>query len=51
MGIIQLFFICLTGLTARLTLKKLPTSDTTYTLPINIRDNAGMGVTNALSGK
>uniref|UniRef100_A0A7N8XZ06 Cadherin 17, LI cadherin (liver-intestine) n=1 Tax=Mastacembelus armatus TaxID=205130 RepID=A0A7N8XZ06_9TELE len=31
--------------TAKLTLKKTPTEDKTFTLPINIKDNAGMGVT------
>ncbi|TDH11809.1 hypothetical protein EPR50_G00064980 [Perca flavescens] len=33
------------GTTAKLTLKKQPTEDKTFTLPINIRDNAGMGIT------
>ncbi|XP_044213889.1 cadherin-17 [Thunnus albacares] len=33
--------------TAKLTLKKIPTEDKTFTLPINIKDNAGMGVTHA----
>lgn len=47
----EIILFCLTGLTAKLTLKKIPTSDTTFTLPINIKDNAGLGVTNALSGK
>ncbi|KAI3361023.1 hypothetical protein L3Q82_013219 [Scortum barcoo] len=31
--------------TAKLTVKKLPTEDKTFMLPINIKDNAGMGVT------
>lgn len=35
------------GTTARLTLKKKPTEDKTFNIPINIRDNAGMGVTQA----
>lgn len=47
----EIILFCLTGLTAKLTLKKIPTSDQTFTLPINIKDNAGLGVTNALSGK
>lgn len=47
----EIILFCLTGLTAKLTLKKIPTSDTTFTLPINIKDHAGLGVTNALSGK
>ncbi|KAM9805986.1 cadherin-17 isoform 1-T1 [Syngnathus typhle] len=33
------------GTTAKLILKKSPTEDRTFTLPINIKDNAGMGVT------
>ncbi|XP_034730426.1 cadherin-17 [Etheostoma cragini] len=33
------------GTTAKLILKKQPTEDKTFTLPINIRDNAGMGIT------
>ncbi|XP_074509842.1 cadherin-17 [Sebastes fasciatus] len=35
------------GTTARLTLKKKPTEDKTFNIPINIRDNSGMGVTQA----
>ncbi|XP_041799119.1 cadherin-17 [Chelmon rostratus] len=31
--------------TAILTLKRIPTEDKTLTLPINVKDNAGMGVT------
>ncbi|XP_026228820.1 cadherin-17 [Anabas testudineus] len=31
--------------TAKLTLKKAPTEDKTFLLPINIKDNAGLGVT------
>lgn len=42
---------CLPGSTAKLTLKKIPNEEMTVTLPINIKDNAGMGVTHALSGK
>ncbi|XP_039974065.1 cadherin-17 [Xiphias gladius] len=33
------------GTTAKLILKKKTTEDKTFTLPINIKDNAGMGVT------
>ncbi|XP_068426574.1 cadherin-17 [Clinocottus analis] len=33
------------GTTAKLTLKKKPTEDKTFTLLINIKDNTGMGVT------
>ncbi|XP_019747743.1 cadherin-17 [Hippocampus comes] len=33
------------GTTAKLTLKKMPTEDRTFSLPINVKDNAGMGVT------
>ncbi|XP_075965601.1 cadherin-17 [Anarhichas minor] len=33
------------GTTAKLTLRKSPTEDKTFTIPINIKDNAGMGVT------
>ncbi|XP_054477494.1 cadherin-17 [Anoplopoma fimbria] len=33
------------GTTAKLTLKKSPTEDKTFSIPINIKDNAGMGVT------
>ncbi|XP_056261999.1 cadherin-17 [Pseudoliparis swirei] len=33
------------GTTATLTLKKTPSEDKTFTIPINIKDNAGMGVT------
>ncbi|XP_072317062.1 cadherin-17 [Eucyclogobius newberryi] len=36
------------GSTAKLTLKKPPTADKTFTLSINIQDNAGVGVNNAL---
>ncbi|XP_054637145.1 cadherin-17 isoform X2 [Dunckerocampus dactyliophorus] len=35
------------GTTAKLTLKKTPTEDKTFSLPINIKDNSGMGVTQA----
>uniref|UniRef100_H3DLZ2 Cadherin 17, LI cadherin (liver-intestine) n=1 Tax=Tetraodon nigroviridis TaxID=99883 RepID=H3DLZ2_TETNG len=37
------------GSTAKLTLKKIPTEEITVTLPVNIKDHAGMGVTHALS--
>ncbi|KAM3873332.1 cadherin-17 [Diretmus argenteus] len=33
------------GTSAKLTLKKIPIEDKTFPLPINIKDNAGMGVT------
>ncbi|XP_040899734.1 cadherin-17 [Toxotes jaculatrix] len=33
------------GTTAKLTLRKVPIEDKTFTLPINIKDNAGMGIT------
>ncbi|KAF7669711.1 hypothetical protein LDENG_00147260 [Lucifuga dentata] len=33
------------GTSAKLTLKKSPTEDKTFTLPINIKDSAGMGIT------
>uniref|UniRef100_A0A3B1KKG3 Cadherin 17, LI cadherin (liver-intestine) n=1 Tax=Astyanax mexicanus TaxID=7994 RepID=A0A3B1KKG3_ASTMX len=33
------------GTSAKLILKKRPTTDQTYNIPINIKDNAGMGVT------
>lgn len=46
-----LLFFHLTGSTARLTLKKIPTKDFIITLPINIKDHAGMGVSNSLLGK
>nr|XP_057940809.1 cadherin-17 [Doryrhamphus excisus]XP_057940810.1 cadherin-17 [Doryrhamphus excisus]XP_057940812.1 cadherin-17 [Doryrhamphus excisus]XP_057940813.1 cadherin-17 [Doryrhamphus excisus] len=35
------------GTSAKLTLKKTPTEDKTFSLPINVKDNAGMGVTQA----
>uniref|UniRef100_A0A673B2G8 Cadherin domain-containing protein n=1 Tax=Sphaeramia orbicularis TaxID=375764 RepID=A0A673B2G8_9TELE len=35
------------GSTAKLVLKKIPTEDKTFTLPINIKDNAGMGITHS----
>lgn len=35
------------GSTAKLVLKKIPVEDKTFTLPINIKDNAGMGITHA----
>ncbi|TNN02563.1 hypothetical protein fugu_010050 [Takifugu bimaculatus] len=37
------------GSTAQLTLKKIPISDLTITLPITIKDHAGLGVTQGLS--
>ncbi|XP_077577144.1 LOW QUALITY PROTEIN: cadherin-17 [Stigmatopora nigra] len=36
------------GTTAKLILKKTPTEERTFTLPINIKDNAGMGVTQSI---
>ncbi|KAM8869376.1 cadherin-17 [Spinachia spinachia] len=33
------------GTAAKLTLKKIPTEDKTFILPINIKDNTGMGIT------
>nr|XP_061789780.1 cadherin-17-like [Nerophis lumbriciformis] len=36
------------GNTAKLSLKKTPTEEKTFSLPINIKDNAGMGVTQPL---
>lgn len=48
-SIVGLF--CLAGSTAKLILKKIPISDLTITLPINIKDHAGQGVTQGLSGK
>lgn len=42
---------CPAGSTAKLVLKKIPISDFTLTLPINIKDHAGKGVTQGLSGK
>lgn len=42
---------CLAGSTAKLMLKKIPTSDLTITLPIEIKDHAGQGVKQGLSGK
>ncbi|KAF3691904.1 Cadherin-17 Intestinal peptide-associated transporter HPT-1 Liver-intestine cadherin [Channa argus] len=36
------------GTKAKLTLKKAPTEDRTFILPINIKDNKGMGVTQPL---
>uniref|UniRef100_A0A3Q3VQ10 Cadherin domain-containing protein n=1 Tax=Mola mola TaxID=94237 RepID=A0A3Q3VQ10_MOLML len=35
------------GTEANVLLKKIPTEDKTFSLPINIKDNAGMGVTQA----
>nr|XP_046254566.1 cadherin-17 [Scatophagus argus] len=35
------------GTTAKLIPKKMPSEDKTFTLPINIKDNAGMGVSQA----
>lgn len=43
--------VCHTGTTAKLTLKKTPTEDKTFTLPINIKDNTGMGVTQPFEGE
>ncbi|XP_071326262.1 cadherin-17 [Trachinotus anak] len=39
------------GTTAKLTLKKKTAEEKTFTLPINIKDNAGMGVTQAFEVK
>ncbi|KAM4601495.1 cadherin-17 [Polymixia lowei] len=36
------------GTTATLTLKKTPSEDKTFMIPINIKDNAGMGITHRL---
>lgn len=47
--IVRLF--CLAGSTAKLTLKKIPISELTITLPIKLKDHAGLGVTQGLSGK
>ncbi|XP_062278507.1 cadherin-17 [Scomber scombrus] len=35
------------GTTAKLTLKKTPTEDKTFIIPINVKDNAGMGITHS----
>lgn len=40
----------LTDTTAKLTLKKTPTEDKTFSLPIKVLDNAGMGVTHPFEG-
>lgn len=39
------------GSSAKLTLKKTPTEDRTFTLSINIKDNAGIGVTQKFEGE
>lgn len=36
---------------ARLTLKKMPNEEKTFSVPINIKDNAGMGVTQSIGVK
>ncbi|XP_060756900.1 cadherin-17 [Neoarius graeffei] len=37
--------VSVNGTSAKLTLKKKPTSDQTISIPVNIKDNAGMGIT------
>lgn len=44
-------FVCYAGTSAKLSLKKIPTEDKTFTLSINIKDNAGMGVAHAFEGE
>lgn len=44
-------FVCHAGTTAKLTLKKIPTEDKTFTLNIYIKDNAGMGIPQAFKGE
>lgn len=39
------------GTSAKLTLKKSPSEDKTFLIPINIKDNAGMGITQKFEGE
>lgn len=43
--------LCCVGTSAKLVLKKQPTSDQTFNIPVNIKDNAGVGVTHRFEGK
>ena len=43
--------VCYADTTAKLTLRKKPTEDKTYHLPITIKDNAGMGVARLFEGE
>lgn len=51
--VIMVLFVCVchAGTSARLTLKKKPTEDKTFNIPINIKDNAGLGITQSLQGE
>lgn len=55
LGQIVMFYFCLffchAGTSAKLSLKKIPTEEKTFTLNINIKDNAGMGVSHAFEGE
>lgn len=45
------FFVCHTDTTAELKLKKPPTQDKTFSLPITVKDKAGVGVPQAFEGE
>lgn len=45
------FFVCHADTTAELKLKKPPTQDKTFSLPITVKDKAGVGVPQAFEGE
>lgn len=43
--------VCYTDTSAKLTLKKAPTEDKTFILPIHVKDNAGVGIIQSFEGE
>lgn len=51
--VITVLFVCVyhAGTTAKLIMKKTPTEEKIFDLPITIKDNAGMGITHLFEGE
>ena len=44
-------FVHHAGTSAKLTLKKIPTADKTFAIPIEVKDRTGMGITHGFNGE